>query len=159
MYEHVVHAFDDAVTVHPDVLTVRVTPISIDPNAISAPHRRLGQRCLARRRWRLVGGGSRLGLLHHDDRLAVDLLGNALFDFDDDVFWSAIGLYDFCIVPALGPRIAIMLDFEGVARRTAVVTRSSVILGRSRKRPCENGHPCAKSPKPRNKRHLHIIRS
>jgi hypothetical protein len=85
MYEDVVHAHHDAVTVHPKVLPVAVVPVSVDPNTARA-----GRNLLLDdddlRRWRgLRRGGDGLWLLDDDDGFTVDLFRRALLGFDDHV--------------------------------------------------------------------------
>jgi hypothetical protein len=85
MHEDVVHAFHDAVPVHPQVLTISVRPVPIDPNPLGTRANRLPHDD-GPRGWRgCLRGGRGLGLLNDDDRLAVDLLGRAGLGFDDHV--------------------------------------------------------------------------
>jgi hypothetical protein len=80
--ENVVHTLNDAVSIHPDVVTVAVTPISVHPNASGAQVDRLFDDYSAWRGRRLRGRGDRLGLLNDDDRLPVDLLCLPVFFLD-----------------------------------------------------------------------------
>jgi hypothetical protein len=85
MHENIVHAFHDTVPVHPQVLAIAVGPIPIDPNPFGTTHDGLLHHIDPQGRRRCLGGGDGLGLLHDDDRLAVDLLGRARLGLDDHV--------------------------------------------------------------------------
>jgi hypothetical protein len=85
VHEDVVHPFDDAVAVNPDVLTVRIAPIAVDPDASLASRGGLVHGHHAPRRWRYVGCSHGLRLLDHDDRLPLDLLRDTFLDLDDHV--------------------------------------------------------------------------
>jgi hypothetical protein len=160
MHEHVVHTLDDAVTVHPDVLTIGIAPIAVDPDPIGTPHYRLRQGSFARCWRRLLRGRGWLGLLHHDDRLAVHLLGDPFFDFDDDILRSAIGFRrDLRVSIIIGARIAVVIDFENVTRPIVVVARRSLVLGARRRREPPKGHPCRKGRELGETSHHLIIRS
>jgi hypothetical protein len=83
--ENVVHTLDDAVSVHPDVVAVGVSPISVHPNASRAEVDGIFDDDSAWSRRRLCGRGDRLGLLDDDDRLPVDLLGLTVFFLDHHI--------------------------------------------------------------------------
>jgi hypothetical protein len=92
MHEDVVHAFDDAVPLHPKVLAIAVVPIPVDPN----PPRTSGDRVLNLhglwRRRRMLGGRDRLRLLNDDHGFAVDLFGLTFLGLDDHVGCGVRGL-------------------------------------------------------------------
>jgi hypothetical protein len=86
MDEDVVGAFDDAVAVHPDVVTVAVAPIAVDPDAtLASDFRLLDDDDVLRGRRRLRGCCDRLRLLDDDHGLPVDLLRRPAFGFDHHV--------------------------------------------------------------------------
>jgi hypothetical protein len=85
LHENVVHAFDDAVPVYPDVITIAVGPIRIDPNPLGTTGHGLFDNDRSRRWRRGLRGGRGLGLLNDDDRLPVDVFGRAGLRLDDHV--------------------------------------------------------------------------
>ena len=131
MHEHVVHAFDDAVTVDPDVLAVAIRPVAVDPDAVATTperlldcHRTWGRRPDIRR-------SDRLGFLHDDHRLTVDLFGHAVLDFDHDVVRSLGSGIDLTTRWLITARIPVMRYLELVGRR-GVVARRALVIGSSR---------------------------
>jgi hypothetical protein len=120
MHEHVVHALDDAVTVDPNVLAVAIRPVAVDPDPVGTTPERLLDCHRAWGRRRDIRRSDRLGLLHDDHRLAVDLFRHALLDFDHDVirsFGSGIDLTTGWLITA---RITVMRYFDLVGRRGLV---------------------------------------
>jgi len=90
--EDIVHTFHHAVPVHPNVLTISVGPVPIDPDPLRTKGDRLlhhdGSRC-----WRCgLRGRDGLGLLNDDDGLTVDLLGRPGLGLDDHVGSWVVGL-------------------------------------------------------------------
>jgi hypothetical protein len=85
VHENIVHALDDAVAIHPEVLPVAVVPIPVDPDRPGTLRDGLFDHD-GLWRWRCVfGSRDRLGFLHDDHGLAIDLLGLAFFGFNDHV--------------------------------------------------------------------------
>jgi hypothetical protein len=85
LYEDVVHAFDDAVPVNPDVVAVAVGPIAVNPNRPRTLDLGLDDHDGLRSRRRVFGCRDGLGLLNDDHRLAFDLLRGAVLGFDHHV--------------------------------------------------------------------------
>jgi hypothetical protein len=85
LHEDIIHAFHDAVSVHPNVVTIAVRPIPVDPDGAGTKGHRLLDHDGLRGRWCLLGSRDGLGLLNDDDGFAVDLLGCAVFGFDDHI--------------------------------------------------------------------------
>jgi len=118
-HENVVHAFDDAVPVHPDIVPVAVGPIPVHPNSIRT--NRNGLRDDRLRRWgRRFGNREGLRLLNHDNCLAIDLLGLTTRRVDDRVVGRSDRLALFAFT-----RIAIPSDVRlvGAARTVSVGPR------------------------------------
>jgi len=83
--EDIVHAFDDAVPVHPKVLTIPVGPVPIDPDPLGTTSDRLLHHD-GLQWWRCgLRGRDGLGLLNDDDGLTADLLGRPGLSLDDHV--------------------------------------------------------------------------
>jgi hypothetical protein len=85
VHENVVHALDDAVAIHPEVLPVAVVPIPVDPDRPGTLRDGLLDHDGLWRRWRLFGSRDRFGFLHYDHGLAIDLLGLAFLGLNDHV--------------------------------------------------------------------------
>ena len=85
MHEDVVHALDDTVAVDPQVLSIGVRPIAVDPDSAGTHRPLIDGDDGAWRGRRLLGRSGGLGLLNDDDGFSVDLLGRAVIDLDDDV--------------------------------------------------------------------------
>ena len=120
MDEHVVHALDDAVTVDPNVLAVAIRPVAIDPDAVGTTPERLLDCHRAWGRRRDIRRSDRLGLLHDDHRLAVDLFGHPFLDFDHDVIGSLGSGVDLTTRRLITARIPVMRYLELVGRRGIV---------------------------------------
>jgi len=130
LHEDIVHAFHDAVTVHPKVLTIAVGPIPIDPNPFGTTDDWLLLHDGPRRRRRGLGGRDGLGLLNDNDSLAVDLLGRAGLRLDDHIGRRIVGLARLPF-----SRVAIVSHIELVTRRGAVAVRPPVVCRRG-----DSGH-------------------
>jgi hypothetical protein len=145
MHEHIVHALDDAVTFDPNVLAVAIRPVAVDPDAVGTTPERLLD-CHLTWGWRLdVRRSDRLGFLHDDHRLAVDLLGDAVLDFDHDVIRSLGSGIDLTAGRLITARIPVMRHVD-LVRRRGVVPRRALVIGSSRngqshrRRPCGEGN-------------------
>jgi len=122
MHEDVVHAFHDAVPVHPDVVSVAVRPVPVDPNPIATNHAGLFHHDGPRGRWSLLGHRKRLGLLNDDDRLPIDFLGLSVFGVDDHIGgW----IHRLAVLPFV--HVAVTGDVELVGAGRAVTVRPSVV--------------------------------
>jgi len=129
MNEHVVHALDYAVTVNPDVLTVAVGPVPVDPDAARTTEPGLLDRDHAGWRRRDISGGDRLGLLHDDHGLAVDLSSCALLGFDHHVCgWlrGRLPLVRRCLVPA---GVTVVGYVELIRRRRTLIPGRALVVG------------------------------
>jgi hypothetical protein len=124
VHEDVVDAFYDAVAVHPNVVTVGVRPIAIDPDPVFGTRRLLDHDGLRRRR-RLFSRRNRLGLLNYDHRFAIDHLGGAVFGLDDHVHGLVVGLDG----GRLWAPVPVVVDLVLVGRRVAVAVGAVVVGG------------------------------
>ena len=122
LHEDVVHALDDAVPVDPNVITVAVGPVAVDPDRPRALHLGLHDHDRLRRRRRLLRGCQGLGLLNDDHRLAVDDLGGAVLSFDDHV-GRRVGR---CARLAFS-LVAVVRDIEPRAGRAAIAVCTVVV--------------------------------
>lgn len=145
--EHVVHTLHDAVPVHPDVLAVAISPVPIDPDRPRTPDLGLHDDDRLRGRRRVFRSCNRLRLLNDDHRLTADLLGRALLGFDHHVgrlVGRRAGL-TFSLV-------AVMRDFEPIARRPAIAV-GSVVVGRRGNSYDRHRTECEKRRNPNEKIH------
>jgi hypothetical protein len=126
VHENIVDPFHHAVAVDPNVVTVRIRPMVIDPDPVFGTRRLLDHDGLwRRRRFRRRRDG--LGLLNDDHRFTIDHLGGAVLRLDDDVHGFVVGL-DGCRlrmpVPVVGHLVL-------VGRRVAVAV-GAVVVGEGR---------------------------
>ena len=140
MHEDIVHTLDDAVPVHPEVLTIAVGPVPVDPNSFGTTQNGLLHHDGPRRWWRCLRSGDGLRLLHDDHRLAVDLLGRPGFGLDDHVRRRVVRLARLRFT-----QVAIVRDIELIAGRGPIAVRTLVIGrrgngGRRRDRQYEHHH-------------------
>jgi hypothetical protein len=145
--EHVVHTLHDAVPVHPDVLTVAICPVPVDPDRPRTSDLGLHDDDRLRGGRRVLRRCNRFRLLNDDHRLATDLLRRALLGFDHHVgrrVGRRAGL-TFALV-------AVMRDFEPIARRPAI-TVGSVVVGRRWNSHSRHRSECEKRCNPKQKIH------
>lgn len=122
LHEDIVHAFNDAVPVHPYVVAVAVGPIAVDPNRPGTLNFGLDDHDGLRSRRRMLGRRNGLGLLNDDHRVTVDHLRGAVLGLDDHVR-RAVGRgagLPFSLV-------AVVRNIELMAGRSAVPVGTLVI--------------------------------
>jgi hypothetical protein len=85
MHKDILDALHDAVAVDPNVFTVAVVPIPVDPNPARADWNLLLDHNDLWRRWGLLRGSDGFGLLDDDHGLPIDLLGRTFVGFDDHI--------------------------------------------------------------------------
>jgi len=124
LHEDVVHAFNDAVPVDPNVVAVAVGPVALDPDPLGATNLRLDDDDCLRCGGSVLGRRNGRRLFDHDDGLSIDLLGRAVLSFDDDVGGVPAFLGDHHFLP-----IAVVRHFESVPIRAAVAIRAFVVRG------------------------------
>jgi len=142
MHEDIVHAFHDAVPVHPEVLSVGVVPVPIDPNRPGTTRNGLLDHDSPWCRRRLLGRRDGLRLLDDDDRLSIDLLGRAFLGLDDH-----IGRWNGRLARLSFAHVTIVRDVVPVRRRRAVAVRP-FIVGGGRKRDADRDKQCGQSREP-----------
>jgi hypothetical protein len=151
MDEDVVHALDHAVSVDPGILSVRVAPIAVDPDPPRTEHFRVIDGHDPRRRRRLFGCSNRVRLLHDDHGVALDFLGRAILNLDDDVlrrFARASGFWR-----GIASRIAIVGNLEVVAVVERWIAGRALMIGGRGERTEDGRHPCGKPHRSSELRH------
>lgn len=128
--ENVVHAFDDTVAVHPDVVAIAVRPVSIDPDATGALNLRLNDHDRLGRGRRVFGGCHRRRLLDHDDGLPIHFLGGSGLRLDHHVGAVAPAALDHHVLT-----VAVVRDLEAVVGRAPVAVGAFVVSERRRAEP------------------------
>jgi hypothetical protein len=126
MHEHVADPFDDAVPFDPNVVTIAIAPVPIDPDPFGTNGYGLLEHDSPRRRRCGLGGGHRLRLLHYDDRLPLDLLSRAGLGLDD-----YIGRWVDRLTLLPLSRVAVVRDID-LIRCLGPVAVGSVVVGGSR---------------------------
>lgn len=146
MHEDIVHPFCDAVPVHPEVLSIGVVPVPINPNRPGAVRNGLLDHDRPWRRRCLLGCHDGLRLLNDDHRLSIDLLGRAFLGLDDH-----IGRRIGCLARLSFARVTIVRDVVAVGRR-AVAVRPFVVSGRG-ERDADRDRQCGQRREPNEEIH------
>ena len=145
--EHVVHTLHDAVPVHPDVLAVAISPVPVDPDRTRTSDLGLHDNDRLRGGRGVLRGCNRFRLLNDDHGLATDLLRRALLGFDHDV--GRLVRHRAGLAFSL---VAVMGDFEPIARRPAIAVRA-VVVGRRGNSHSRHRSECEKRCNPNEKNH------
>jgi hypothetical protein len=140
LHEDVVDAFDDAVPVHPDIVSVAIGPVPVDPDSVGTGSDGLLHGNGRWRWWCRLGGGSGLGFLNDDYRLAIDFLGLAALRFDDRIVVRIDGLIllAFSYVAIMG-NVELASAAGAVTVRPPIVRRGRIGEG-GRRTECKQSH-------------------
>jgi len=147
LHEDIVHAFDDAVPVNPDVVSVAVGPIAVDPNRPWTLNFGLDDHNGLRSRRRLLGCSHGLGLLNDDHRVAVDHLRGAVLGFDDHVR-RVVGRCAGLTLLLVAVVRHIEARFGGPA-----IAVGALVVGRCRRGQAHGGTKCQKCREPHEEIH------
>lgn len=129
MHEDVVHTLDDTMAVDPDVLTVRVAPVAVHPDAARAAVDRLVDGDDERWRRCAFAGGDWLGLLHDDDGFPVDLPRLPVLYLDHDVAGRLGRLPGLIVRLHAALRITVVRHFDLVGRIGRAVSGGALVIG------------------------------
>jgi hypothetical protein len=147
MDEDVVHALDDAVSVHPGVDAVGVGPVTLDPDAAVARYRGLRDLHGPRNgRRSLLCCRNGFGLLDNDDGLTADVLFGPVLGLDDDVVRAALR-NDGARRGLSAPRVSGVADVEFNLRSPIACCVDDVGCNRSGQHREHQTRDCGRAPR------------